>query len=171
VASLAAAATPPSNAGVSGPVEPGGATGGLFTGLNFARFSPGGTVGGLGVGDSIHAMLTPGEFVHRTAAVKHYGVDMMHAINSLQFPKFEIGGFVDRVSSSMTDGVPHFATGGLASSSSTTTASPTSVVNLHFPDQSFHNLQASGKTAEHLRNYALGRQISSAGPAPSWDGS
>lgn len=173
IAGIAAAATPPANTGSSAPVEPGGATGGLFTGLDFMRFAPGGHVGGVGTGksDSNLALLSRGEYVHQQPAVAHYGVGFMHAINNMTFPKFSLGGLMDGISSSMNADIPRFAGGGLATvSSSAAGSSPGSVVNLHFPDRSFSNLRTSSKTAEDLRNYSLGRQVASTGTRPSWDG-
>jgi hypothetical protein len=38
--------------------------------------------------DTIPAWLSPGEYVHRTAAVDHYGLPFMNAVNNLQFPKY-----------------------------------------------------------------------------------
>jgi hypothetical protein len=57
----------------------------------------GGQVGGIGFGDIVPAWLTPNEFVMKVAAVKKYGLDFMHRINSMQLPKFELGGMVDGI--------------------------------------------------------------------------
>lgn len=51
--------------------------------------------------DSIPALLSDNEYVHRAAAVRHYGVDFMHAINSLQFPRFNMGGLARLLSPRM----------------------------------------------------------------------
>lgn len=58
----------------------------------------GGAVSGPGTetSDSILARLSTGEFVTHAAAVRHYGLDMMHAINQRRFPRFAEGGFVSR---------------------------------------------------------------------------
>jgi hypothetical protein len=146
-------------------------------GISVQRFGPrpfaeGGAIHGPGSGtsDSIPALLSAGEYVHRSSAVNHYGVSMMHAINNMTFPKFSLGGLVDHISSAMTIDVPRFASGGLAAASGAATAAASHVVNLHFPDRSFNNLRTTAQTAEELRNYAIGRQTASTGPRPSWVG-
>jgi hypothetical protein len=50
---------------------------------------------GTGTSDSIPAMLSAGEFVHTAAATDHYGLNFMHAINTMQLPKFADGGEVE----------------------------------------------------------------------------
>lgn len=59
-------------------------------------YASGGAVRGPGTGtsDSIFARLSNGEFVMRAAAVRRYGVGMMHALNSMRLPKFADGGLV-----------------------------------------------------------------------------
>lgn len=52
------------------------------------QFFPGGPRGT----DTIPAWLTPGEFVQKKAAVDHYGLPFMNAINNLQFPKYLANG-------------------------------------------------------------------------------
>jgi len=49
------------------------------------RRSVGGGVPGIGNGDVVSAMLTPGEYVIRKEAVNKYGLDMMSKINAGQF--------------------------------------------------------------------------------------
>lgn len=44
--------------------------------------------------DNLLAWLSPGEYVVRAAAVRHYGAGLLSAINSLQMPKFAAGGAV-----------------------------------------------------------------------------
>lgn len=48
---------------------------------------------GTSTSDSIPAMLSDGEYVIRTKAVDHYGLDFMHRINAMRFAD---GGFVSR---------------------------------------------------------------------------
>jgi len=67
----------------------GGGIGGFISGL-FKGFSTGGPVPGTGTGDTVPAMLTPGEFVIRRDAVRRIGLDMLYAING--------GGWVPRAS-------------------------------------------------------------------------
>lgn len=61
----------------------------------------GGWIPGTGNSDSVHAMLTPGEFVIRKAAASFFGNDFLHAINNMRLPDM---GFKAPVL--------HFATGG-----------------------------------------------------------
>jgi TP901 family phage tail tape measure protein len=67
----------------------------------------GGTVPGIGLGDKIPAMLTPGEFVMPLAAVRHYGLAVMEALRSkaLGFQRFASGGLADtkRLSPAIVD--------------------------------------------------------------------
>lgn len=79
-----------------GYVESGGfaETAGLSAGLGAAE---GGVVPGTGEGDSVSAMLTPGEFVVRKAAVRNFGEGFFHMVNrmkSFSVPKFNMGGLV-----------------------------------------------------------------------------
>lgn len=59
-----------------------------------AALASGGHITGSGTAtsDSIPAMLSNGEYVHNAAAVQHYGVDFMHAVNSRKLKKFADGG-------------------------------------------------------------------------------
>lgn len=61
-------------------------------------FASGGTVPGSGSGDTVPAMLTPGEFVVKKAVVKALGLDFFAAINRGLLPKmvqgFNLGGLV-----------------------------------------------------------------------------
>jgi hypothetical protein len=61
---------------------PGNAAGGMIRGP------------GSGTSDSILSWLSNGEYVMRSAAVSHYGADLMRAINSMSLPKFAAGGAV-----------------------------------------------------------------------------
>ncbi len=57
----------------------------------------GGEVPGTGDGDTVPAMLTPGEFVIRKSAVQTFGEGFFHMINkmnSFTIPKFNLGGLV-----------------------------------------------------------------------------
>ncbi|MFA7264849.1 MAG: LysM peptidoglycan-binding domain-containing protein [Candidatus Nanopelagicales bacterium] len=58
-------------------------------GLPFAR---GGRVPGTGVGDTVPAMLTPGEFVLRKDAVRKIGVQALHELNDNPMQHFANGG-------------------------------------------------------------------------------
>lgn len=83
-AAQTAAAIKAASAGISGGIS----TGGLIP----AHFDGGGTVpggsrftsrppAGVSRSDTVAAYLTPGEFVQRVSAVRHYGVDVMRALN------------------------------------------------------------------------------------------
>ncbi|NHR08036.1 phage tail tape measure protein [Chromobacterium haemolyticum] len=52
---------------------------------------------GTGTSDSILSWLSDGEFVLRSAAVSHYGVDLLHALNQMRLPKFSQGGLSGRM--------------------------------------------------------------------------
>ena len=49
-----------------------------------------GALGGYGGGDRIKALLEAGEFVVRKEAVRHYGKDLISALNSLSLPKSKL---------------------------------------------------------------------------------
>jgi tape measure domain-containing protein len=49
---------------------------------------------GTGTSDSILAKVSNGEFIMRTAAVRHYGPEFLRLINQKQLPKFAVGGLV-----------------------------------------------------------------------------
>lgn len=138
-------------------------------------FAGGGHVRGPGTGtsDSILvrlgkglARLSNGEFVQRSAAVQHYGLDFMNAVNSLQFrlPQFNLGGLVDGFSAALAPRplLPSFATGGLV-------AQPRTASGLHPLTLNFGNgrrvggLFAAPDAVESLRRTAMLEQISSTG--------
>ncbi|OQS39064.1 phage tail tape measure protein [Chromobacterium haemolyticum] len=52
---------------------------------------------GTGTSDSILSWLSDGEYVLRSAAVSHYGVDLLHALNQMRLPKFAQGGLAGRM--------------------------------------------------------------------------
>lgn len=62
------------------------------------RLESGGALGGYGGGDTVPAMLEPGEFVIRKEAVARYGFALLHNLNSLslepQIRKYATGGLV-----------------------------------------------------------------------------
>ena len=62
-------------------------------------FASGGHIKGPGTGtsDSILARLSNGEYVVRAAAVRKYGLNMLHRMNNMQIPQFATGGLVDKV--------------------------------------------------------------------------
>jgi phage-related minor tail protein len=72
---------------------------GLLSGASFsaAGYKTGGEINGPGTGtsDSVLIRASDGEFMQRAAAVDYYGLDFMHAVNSLQYPRFATGGPID----------------------------------------------------------------------------
>ena len=67
-------------------------------GLTIPKFATGGGVGnpkGSVPGkDSVHALLTPNEYVINEKAVSHFGEDVFDSLNKFQIPKFNTGGMV-----------------------------------------------------------------------------
>jgi hypothetical protein len=57
-------------------------------------FNSGGSVGGVGNKDNVQALLTPGEFVIRKAAVDEYGLSFLNSLNNKSVQKKNDGGFV-----------------------------------------------------------------------------
>ena len=89
----------------------------------------GGRVPGTGSGDTVPAMLTPGEFVNSLPSVRYYGADLFRALNARLLPRglfsgYALGGLVD----ALHRPVRGFAEGGLV-----TTSSDGVPVHLHFP--------------------------------------
>ena len=89
----------------------------------------GGRVPGSGSGDTVPAMLTPGEFVNSLPAVRYYGADLFRALNARLLPRnlfsgYALGGLVD----ALHRPVRGYADGGLVATSSDGVP-----VHLHFP--------------------------------------
>jgi hypothetical protein len=122
----------------------------------------GGMIHGSGSGDTVPAMLTPGEFVNRRASVDYYGAGIFSALNNRAIPRglfsrfgFAVGGLVgDRL---------HFADGGMVASGGGTP------VHLHLDGQSFVT-HASDHVASALVTASQRYQMRSAGVKPSWYG-
>jgi hypothetical protein len=68
----------------------------LSAGGLIQRLAGGGSIRGPGgpTGDRIPALLSDGEFVMRSAAVRNYGYDFMRMLNQMALPKFASGGAV-----------------------------------------------------------------------------
>lgn len=106
---------------------------------------------GTGTSDSIPAWLSNGEFV-----VTANGSNLMDAINHFgaRIAGFADGGFVGgAIPLRMAQGGP--AKGG-------------SILNLRIGEQQFNGLHAPEPVATKLSQYAVRRQVSSAGRRPSW---
>ena len=123
-------------------------------------FAGGGRVPGSGFGDSVRALLTPGEFVHRVDAVHHYGIGFMERLNALQIPRFNVGGLVDV-------GQPQrFASGGLVAA--TGGGGPSHVLNLTIGSETFGGLITPRDVAQKLITFARSQAMLSGGKKPSW---
>ncbi|EHN5173254.1 phage tail length tape measure family protein [Salmonella enterica] len=94
--------------------------GGLFA-------ATGGYISGPGTAtsDSIPARLSDGEYVVRAAAVSHYGVDFLHALNATRLRRFDRGGLVAPV---MAPPHPAVSATSLASPLSASTPAPAPVI-------------------------------------------
>jgi hypothetical protein len=110
----------------------------------------GGPVPGTGTGDSVRALLTPGEFVMRRSVVDAFGAPFFAALNG------SMGSFLPRT---------RFATGGLVAD----TAGGGTPVHLHLGGQSFA-LSGTQNVVSALVVEAHRQQIRSAGVKPSWYG-
>jgi hypothetical protein len=75
------------------------------------KYAGGGKLGGYGGGDTIKALLEPGEFVIRKEAVKKYGAAIFEALNSMNLDIPDFG--VPKVMRAAGGMVPAYQTGGL----------------------------------------------------------
>ena len=128
------------------------------------EFAGGGYVRGPGgsTSDSILAWLSNQEFVVNAAAVRHYGVGFMDAINAMQLPRgllkgFRLGGLVLPPFPLM----PRYAQGGLA------TAGQSRSLTLVLDGQSFA-MSGSQKVVDQLERAADLHNLSRMGRAPGW---
>jgi hypothetical protein len=133
-------------------------------------FAEGGGVRGPGTGtsDSILARLSNGEFVVKAKAVRHYGAQFLHAINSMRmpsFPAFNMGGLVDALSPMRS--VPRFAEGGAVGGGATSR----STFTLQLGNESFEGLSAPADTADRMVKFATVRAMRQSGRRPNWYGS
>jgi hypothetical protein len=126
-----------------------------------AGFATGGKVPGRGIGDTVPAWLTPGEYVARRASVDYYGPRIFAALNARLIPRdmfsrrgFAMGGLV---------GGPPMA---FAGGGETSGGRP---VHLHLGGHSF---ALSGQTGvvDALVTEAHRQRMRSAGTKPSWYG-
>jgi len=135
-----------------------------------AGFATGGYVRGPGSGtsDSIMARLSNGEFVVKAAAVRHYGPQLLAALNNMRLPKtpgFAAGGLVDGLTKGFNVGMPRFASGGAV-----VAQSGGRPVTLNIDGRAFEGMTATDKTAEDLTRFATARRLRSAGRKPGWVG-
>lgn len=109
---------------------------------------------GTGTSDSILARVSDGEHVTKAAAVSHYGRSFMDAVNNMTLPAFAMGGFV---------GAPQ-----RLATASPNTNKPGATLNLSIDGNHFNGLHAPEDVASRLQSFAISRQLSSTGRAPSW---
>lgn len=129
----------------------------------------GGLIDGPGsdTSDSIHARLSRGEFVQRAAAVRHWGVDFMHAINNLQMPSsFALGGLVGDFLSPV---LPRFALGGPVVLPSSSGGSLPHLGTMDFRTNGGSvRVIATRDTVSDLRKASMNQQLTSTGKKPGW---
>ena len=126
-----------------------------------ARAAGGGLIRGPGsaTSDSIHALLSDGEYVVKSAATAFWGADFMHAINSMRLPKFRGGGLVGFL--------PRFADGGLVYGNGGMPHLGT--VDLR-TDHGSVTMMASNSAVDQLSRLAVQKRITSTGRKPSFIG-
>jgi len=129
------------------------ATGGLMGSLGFSRRRGYITGAGTTTSDSIPAMLSRSEYVHKASAVRKYGVGFMNAINRGRIPR-------ELVDQLMGGGIPRFQTGGAVgvaeSRQSVTRGLPVQNLNINFPDGSSAALQGAPDQVQLLINRLRG---------------
>lgn len=121
----------------------------------------GGPVNGPRGTDRVPIWATAGEFVHNVAAVQHYGVGFMQAINSRSLPRFALGGLVSDI---LPSHAQHFAEGGAVEASSSTGRTP---VHLHIGGEQY-DLETDGGTATRLTRFSRSKQTRMTGTMPTW---
>lgn len=140
-----------------------GVGGGGGGGEGFAR---GGFVRGPGTStsDSVPIRVSKGEYVVRAKAVDHYGVGLLHLINTLRarIPGFNMGGLVQSLGGLMPPRT-HYATGGLVGGN-------LRAVTVNLLDGSAVKLFGVQNEIDNLTRYALARQTHSAGRKASYWG-
>lgn len=120
----------------------------------------GGYIPGSGNRDSVPAMLMPGEFVARKAAVNKYGAGLFQALNTGTLPRGFFRGFA---AGGLVETPRGFAEGGLVA------AAGGRPVNLHLGGKSFA-LSGSESVVGALVTAAHRHQMRAAGTKPSWYG-
>ena len=109
-------------------------------------YATGGPVYGPGTAtsDSVLIAASDGEYVQRTAAVRHYGVAFMEAVNSLRFPRFATGGIVAAPTAAPAPAW-HFAGGGLVPGAGAPAAAPLAlrIVNVVDPQTTLDAMASS----------------------------
>jgi phage-related protein len=160
-------------AGANAPGGEGGDVGGLgIEAVAQAAGGPAGAgpfVGGPRGTDTIAAWLSPGEFVTRAAAVRHYGADLFHALNAMALPLtrgFSLGGLADAIAPPARAPLMLAGGGPVVAGS----GSPHGILNLTIGNERFNGLMAPGEVYDKLARHARASAIRSAGRKPGWFG-
>lgn len=130
-------------------------------------FARGGKIRGPGTStsDSILAWLSNSEFVMQAKAVRKYGTDFMHAINS---GRLDLKGLIQGFAGGGTP-FGSLAPAPVSFASQSSGGGGGGVLNLTIGEQSFNGLRIPDQeTADSLAKYAVQRQIASGGRKPSW---
>jgi len=125
---------------------------------------------GTSLSDSILARLSDGEFVIRAAAVDHWGVGVLRALNGLRnpFPGFALGGLAGAMNTPLVSNPRGSLARSLPAGSFTTAASrPTSTVNIHLDGKSFGPFRGDRDVVDALRREAVKASTVSMGRRPS----
>ena len=145
--------------------------GGSASGAGVPVLAGGGAVRGPGTAtsDSILARLSDQEFVIKAKAVRHYGVRIFAALNSMRLPKFSGGGLAEGIARSLTlplMPIPVFAAGGPVNVPALApAAAPKSGFTVVLGGQPFA-MMADQDIAEAFGRVALRQARSSAGRPP-----
>lgn len=124
----------------------------------------GGHVSGSGRGDTVHAMLEPGEVVIQRSSVEKFGLSNLLALNQGILPKFNLGGLVERLNGM---GSPlRLASGGLVGDM----GSAPERFSLSFEGRTYGGLSAPAQTAQDMIDHARMSNIISLAPRPSRKG-
>lgn len=122
---------------------------------------------GTGTSDSILSWLSNGEFVVKARAVKHYGPNILHAINNMRMPRFANGGMARVAANLSPQRIPRFANGGMVPAMARAGGGGRPLV-LQLGDQTFGGMTANQNAVESLNRYASAKAVRSAGRKPEW---
>jgi len=121
--------------------------------------------------DSINARLSHNEFVQPAAAVNHYGLDFMQAVQTRTLPRFSVGGLFKNFARAMAPALPSFAGGGhvQVASHALGDLSNFGTVDLR-TNHGEHQVITQRDTMRHLSSAAASAKSFSTGPKPGWYG-